>query len=178
MLMKNPMFAGQKGCLKLDLPLKFANASVAIHGGPYDKFKRLTDNMVGICVRAERTQGKEMDAHVPIVDFQTPTPAMRPAFEKALRVAMGAALREKMVYVGCMGGMGRTGLFLAVLAKAAGIPDPVEYVRANYYSGAVETDEQYDFVENYDVTGIQRWLMIEAWYLRAKTLPFIGRFLG
>lgn len=179
MLMKNDTtFPGSKGSLKINLPFKFAGQFLEVHGGPYDRFKRITPDTIGICVRQENTRGKEIDAHVPIVDFQTPTKKMRPAFEKAMRKALGAALRGQPVYVGCMGGMGRTGLFLAVLAKAAGVDKPVEFVRENYYHGAVETSEQKRFVETYDVTGIQRWLMVEAWYVWAQSLPFIGRFLG
>jgi Swiss Army Knife protein, DSP-PTPase phosphatase domain len=49
-----------------------------------------------------------------------------------------------LVEVGCLGGSGRTGTVLACMAVLAGLPPPeaVEWVRANYRPGAVETVEQ------------------------------------
>jgi len=50
-------------------------------------------------------------------------------------------------HVGCTGGHGRTGMVLTGLAIVVGVPgDPLEYVRDNYCSGAVENDEQIDFL--------------------------------
>ena len=42
-----------------------------------------------------------------------------------------------------MGGWGRTGLFLALLAKVCGVENPVTYVRENYSPRAVETTDQH-----------------------------------
>ena len=53
--------------------------------------------------------------------------------------------------VGCMGGIGRTGLMLALLAKSFGEEDPVRYVRATYYSHAVETAAQKQFIAEFKV---------------------------
>lgn len=67
------------------------------------------------------------------------------------------------VYVGCLGGIGRTGTFLAVLAKAAGAKDPVGYVREHYLRHAVETPAQERFVEELDVAPLSRMLRRWRW---------------
>ncbi len=85
---------------------------------------------------------------LPIVDFSVPTTKQ---VDTVLPVIMDSILKGDVVYAGCMGGMGRTGLFLAVLAKAWGIPEPVKYVRENYYAHAVETANQAKFVAEYQI---------------------------
>ena len=58
------------------------------------------------------------------------------------------------VYVGCAAGLGRTGTFLAALARLAGIDDGVAWTRANYDPRAVETAEQAAAVAALDVAGV------------------------
>ncbi len=54
------------------------------------------------------------------------------------------------VHVGCIGGHGRTGLFLAALvAHVTGQSDAIHYVRENYCDHAVETKVQFDFLAEY-----------------------------
>ena len=67
------------------------------------------------------------------------------------------------IYVGCYGGKGRTGLFLALLAKTLGVPDPVAFVRSNYFSEAVETRGQHLFVDMYE----SPYTMFGEWKLKA-----------
>jgi hypothetical protein len=63
------------------------------------------------------------------------------------------------VHCGCIGGHGRTGMFLAALVAhrrgilevlgqpvPEGFDDPIAYVRKNYCEKAVETDKQVDFL--------------------------------
>ncbi|MFC8193753.1 protein-tyrosine phosphatase family protein [Cellulomonas sp. NPDC057328] len=61
----------------------------------------------------------------------------------ALREAHARAGDER-VEVACAGGTGRTGTALAVLAVLSGVPagDAVDWVRAHYRPGAVETPWQ------------------------------------
>jgi protein-tyrosine phosphatase len=92
--------------------------------------------------------------------------------DAGLEKAVQAITLGYPLYVGCMGGKGRTGLFLAVLAKAWGIKNPVEYVRANYYPHAVETKEQYAYVTNFKVSkAIRR----RVWKAKAKSLVRFGQ---
>lgn len=65
-----------------------------------------------------------------------------------LRSLLERAQAGERVEVGCLGGHGRTGTALAVLAVLCGHPasEAVTWVRANYCSAAVETTEQEMFV--------------------------------
>jgi protein-tyrosine phosphatase len=85
---------------------------------------------------------------IPTRDYDTPS---LKKLDAGLKRTVKAILAGKQVYIGCMGGMGRTGLFLAILAKAFGVEAPVEYVRKHYYKHAVETKEQYRFVREYQI---------------------------
>lgn len=71
------------------------------------------------------------------------------------------------LYVGCMGGRGRTGIFMAALVKImteAGVeidppsmrkmPKEVAFVRMNYNQHAVETDEQMKLIKNLNVAKV------------------------
>jgi len=78
-------------------------------------------------------------------DFGLPADAAR------AREAFAAAWRRcatQRVEVGCAGGRGRTGTALACLAILDGVraSEALEYVRAHYDPGAVETREQERFV--------------------------------
>jgi hypothetical protein len=127
---------------KLKLPLPFGRY-FEITGGPYAE---APDTMVG--VKMAREINFEADVSIPTIDFKTPPPEL---LADGLTKAVELLVEGEPLYVGCMGGKGRTGLFLSVLAKAWGIPNPVEYVRENYYNHAVETKEQYKFVTEFPI---------------------------
>lgn len=98
---------------------------------------------------------------LPIKDFSVPDPK---ALERALYATMVLMWSGATPYVGCMGGKGRTGVFLGVLAKVALrstrsawrllYPDPVKWIRERYRSEACETSEQQEYVRKFDT----RWL--------------------
>lgn len=123
------------------MPLRFGGGLIHIYGGPY---RQRPQGMCGVKLAAEINAPCEID--LPIHDFSIPSE--REA-KRAILKTIAALAKGDTIYVGCMGGIGRTGLFLALLAKSAGVKDPVEYVRATYYSHAVETPEQKKFVENF-----------------------------
>ena len=148
------------GSLTIPLGWRGGFQTLKFTGGPYDAFPG-RDAAFGVCVRAERVNQSNVDVHLPIRDFGVPASAVR--VEDALRDTLMAALKGREVYVGCMGGWGRTGLFLALLAKACGVEDPVGFVRSNYSSRAVETDAQVDYVENFDTAALQSWLRSAGW---------------
>jgi len=158
------------GALPLNLGWRGAFYKLNFLGGPYDAFPG-RDQAFGVCVRAERVP-EEVDVHLPIRDFDVPRVAND--VDRAIRDTFRAALKGHLVYVGCMGGWGRTGLFLALLAKAAGVDDPVSYVREHYSPRAVETDRQKKYVEDFDVTEIRQWLWRYAWINR---FPILRRIL-
>lgn len=171
-MMKHATFK-PNGVLTLKTGPKFAWSTLTFTGGPFDKyqdFKKTVDQPFGVCVRQEAVPN-DRDVHLPIHDFDVPKDRTMVLF--ALKDTLQAALAGKQVYVGCMGGWGRTGLFLALIAKAVGEEDPVTFVRKNYTPHAVETPEQKGYVATFDVTPIQRWLMKEAW--KTRFWSFIGR---
>lgn len=156
---------GANGVLPILLGAKFAWMDFQIVGGPFDRYPTVEGVDFGVCVRAERVPAKGVAVHLPIHDFSIPTQRADDVRE-ALRKTLQAALDGKKVYVGCMGGWGRTGLFMALLAKAAGIENPIEYVRVNYTPKAVETKEQEAYVEGFDVGEVRKWLVWAAWKAR------------
>ncbi|ATS92338.1 tyrosine phosphatase family protein [Stenotrophomonas phage vB_SmaS_DLP_5] len=113
-----------------------------VYGGPY---KLRPAKMVGVKMAIEID--RPFDIEVPTVDFQVP--AMEDMIE-GIDKAVTEILKGKPLYVGCMGGIGRTGLFLACLAKVFGEKDPVLYVRKHYIPHAVETMAQQKFVANFN----------------------------
>jgi inosine-uridine nucleoside N-ribohydrolase len=135
------------GTLVLDLGDRAAHNKIFIMGGPFDTGINTADTW-NINLKAEGTRVK-FDAELPIRDFDVPSDY--PSVKAILEEAIEQALAGRILVVGCAGGMGRTGLFLALLAKAVGIRNPVAYVRANYYRHAVETPEQQAYVDSFDV---------------------------
>ena len=151
---------GANGKLPLKLGFNGAFFDLEILGGPFDNYRPGINGDVGVCVRAERVPASA-DIHLPIHDFDVPHDETD--VDIAIEETLGALLAGRRVYVGCMGGWGRTGLFLALLAKTCGVPDPIGYVRSNYSGRAVETKEQAEFVNNFDVTPLQHRLFWNAW---------------
>lgn len=99
---------------------------------------------------------------IPTPDFNVPS---KTTLDLGVRKAVKAILKGQPLYVGCMAGRGRTGLFLAILAKTFGVENPVEYVRENYYSHAVETQGQYDFVTRYEAPAdVRKLIATKRWW--------------
>lgn len=127
---------------ELRIPLR-KNRYFVVTGGP---FREVPAEMFGVKMAAEISHPNDVD--IPTKDFDVPSQVL---LRDGLIKAVEAMVQGKPVYVGCMAGKGRTGLFLAVLAKAAGMKHPVEYVRENYYAHAVETTKQYEFVTKFEI---------------------------
>lgn len=127
---------------QMNLPVtKKTHFTVA--GGPSYDAKSYPSFMF---VKMAREINVPCDVSIPTVDFDTPNVDDLAA---GLTTAVDALLLGTPLYVGCMAGKGRTGLFMAVLAKAFGVENPVEYVRKHYYAHAVETRDQYKFVTDF-----------------------------
>lgn len=79
----------------------------------------------------------------------------RPADSLAVQESLASLLRRaragERVELGCLGGHGRTGTALALLAVLTGHPadDAVGWVRSHYCPKAVETPEQEAYVEQW-----------------------------
>ena len=62
----------------------------------------------------------------------------------------------RKVHCGCIGGHGRTGMFLAALVSKFGEKDAISYVRANYCKKAVESSTQVKFLaDRYGITPVE-----------------------
>lgn len=86
------------------------------------------------------------DIYIPIADYSVPS---KPdAFIQAFETIRHS---DEDVYVGCYGGMGRTGLFMSCFLKYIGEPNPLETVRRDYNPHAVETQSQVEFLESFPV---------------------------
>ena len=121
------------------LPLVVAGRAVTITGGPFDA---LPEGAFGVCLETQAVKAWLADVLLPTPDFGLPEPA-------ALKAAVGQVLAQleaepdRPVHVGCKAGVGRTGVFLAALARAAGVEgDALDYVRAHYLAHAAETPAQ------------------------------------
>lgn len=93
------------------------------------------------------------DVLVDVPDFTAPTQAqLHQGLLETLRLMEAAP--GLPVYVGCAAGLGRTGTFIAALARLAGIEDGVAWTRAHYDRRAVETREQEAAVAALDVAAV------------------------
>lgn len=87
--------------------------------------------------------------HVNWPDFGIPQD--RDDAVSACAEALKSARNGESVEIGCLGGHGRTGTALALMAVLCGVPaqDAVGWVRTNYCPSAVETPEQEAFIQTF-----------------------------
>lgn len=178
------MPAGQK---TLPLTLKggpFTIFRAEVYGGPYRKAPASIGGVKVVGVKMAEEIDRECDIDVPTEDYKTPH---RITFDRGLREAILALMGDMPVYVGCMGGIGRTGLFLAGLAKYFDLsaehvtPESawakeevttgaVGYVRKHYLSHALETKQQQEYIGNILVRSIGpkelRKMALRRWFRR------------
>jgi protein-tyrosine phosphatase len=140
-----------------------------VAGGPY---RQRPEYCIG--VKLAKEVKADFDYKIDIEDFRTPKVA---DVDAAMLKVVPHILNGERVYIGCMGGRGRTGLFMACLAKAFGVEYATLYVREHYYRHAVETDAQHQFVENYEVPAEVRrmifWARVKALFRRSGCLTGI-----
>jgi len=144
------------------MPLRIGNLiNTKVYGGPY---LDVPVDFFGVKMAEEIEHPHMVD--IPTRDFDVPKVSdLRAGIIKTL---MGL-INDEVVYVGCMGGIGRTGIFLAALAKVqieyrkvkhrpGRGEDPVLYVRKHFIPHALETEQQMKFIADFDVAGIVTWL--------------------
>lgn len=121
----------------------FGMTSRKVMAGPY---LCRPDWAWGVNLMAEESKLAAM-ATLPIRDFSTPNKALLDLTLERVIVALSA---KEPVYIGCRGGLGRTGTVLGALAVALGVSeDPVLWVREHYSQHAIETYAQENFVRSY-----------------------------
>jgi hypothetical protein len=157
---------GLNGAFRLSLPM---DVDLYFGGAPYRMNGMTHLEALGsplYRVKCATEIQADFDVEVPCQDFGVPTNAdMRYAVGQAIE----AAFRGRPVFAGCMGGIGRTGTFLAVVLKVFYPKVPVKslvpMVKRVYFGPAVETEEQYRLIESIDVSALQRrvrWLWLKA----------------
>jgi hypothetical protein len=143
---------GANGVLRLDLGPWGLWQKIEVVGGPY---RRRPGDHYGVCLL--ESEPASYGVWLPIPDFSIPE--SREDVEYALKEVLHQCMLERRVWIGCAGGLGRTGLVLALLAKVAGYSHPVRHVRDSYHPHAVETDQQMDYVAEFEVGPIRRWML-------------------
>lgn len=130
-----------------------------IFGGPFRKFDPTERRLVGVKMAKEIDHPH--DISIPTEDYSVPCP--KDLLEGILE-AIDSMNDGNDIYVGCMGGIGRTGLFMAVIYRAFAeynggnhLPG-IQFVRKHYNPHAVETAEQMRYVSLFDVSPIVRHL--------------------
>lgn len=138
------------------IPVRFGDLVGFVYGGPFRKYQQGTRRLVGVKMAAEIDHPHEIN--IPTEDFCVPDVQ---AMQGGMAQAIIALHCGNDIYAGCMGGIGRTGLFMGCMAKLMNdyakndsqksVPcDPVKYVRSNYMGHAIETQEQQDYVRTFD----------------------------
>lgn len=157
---KGEKLPGANGVMRVRSNMWGLWQTLEFHGGPYLK-KPKHREIFGVCLREEEPD----DFHVwmPIVDFSVPKPSEERDVIALMQEAIAASFRGRLVWIGCTGGMGRTGLVMALIAKALGVKDPVAFVRKTYYAHAVETAQQKAYVEAFPTHKLRWWLLQQAW---------------
>lgn len=144
--------------LNKGVEVRFGPISGMIYGGPFKNYVPRTRRLVGVKMAAEIMHPHEIS--IPTEDFSVPS---REDMVAGMKEAIIALASGEDIYAGCMGGIGRTGLFMGCMVKLsidynmsmAGPDsvvhslDPVSVVRAGYKSHAIETAEQQSFVRTF-----------------------------
>lgn len=134
---------------RLELPL--AGHRISISGGPFDA---MPEGARGLCLEAGAARVAEAEWQLDVPDYGVPDEAALRAILAQMFEAMRAA-PDDAYHIGCKAGIGRTGTVMACLAIMAGAVegDPVAWLRAAYYQGAIETPGQEAFVRGFTARG-------------------------
>ena len=136
--------------MNAEVSLRLLGAERRVMGGPFNDF---VAPAIGVCLEMRSRLANLADVKIDVPDFTAPTQAqLHQGLLETLRLMADAPALP--VYVGCAAGLGRTGTFIAALARLAGIEDGVAWTRANYDRRAVETKEQEAAVAALDVAAV------------------------
>lgn len=139
--------------LSAGIPVNMGKVNGMLFGGQFRKFVPGTRRLVGVKMAAEIKHPH--DISIPTNDFSVPALS---AMVDGILLGIEALGEGKDLYAGCMGGIGRTGLYMGCMAKVCidyhggeymGFTDPVLLVRATYLGHALETDEQQAYAREF-----------------------------
>ena len=153
---KAPHEGRANGCFLIEA----GGVSLKFVGGPFRHADQYANSWK---LKMAKEQPGQSDYIVPLVDFTAPT--TKQLIDAAER-AITAAMTGRTVYVGCAGGIGRTGTMMAAILKVF-FPDadPVKIVRAEYLGHAVETGEQMRVLDQLDVTDLRKKVLRRLFWL-------------
>ncbi|MEG2156328.1 MAG: hypothetical protein RRY07_00890 [Bacteroidaceae bacterium] len=129
------------------LPIRVGDKTYYVHGGScLDPAITDADVYVGFDHGMSPMPFKGVDLLPENIYFDIPdmsVPSNAVLFKKLVQLIAKKLKADLKVHVGCIGGHGRTGTFLAALvADMTGDKDAISYVRKGYCSSAVETTAQ------------------------------------
>lgn len=138
--------------LNKSINVTLGTLSTTVYGGRFRDFDTSERRLVGIKMAVEIDHDHHIS--IPTADYSVPT---QKAMQHGIALALYAIEQGNDLYVGCMGGIGRTGLFMGCMLKLVNDyyqreTDPVLMVRKGYKAHAIETPEQMYFVRNFDTT--------------------------
>jgi protein-tyrosine phosphatase len=129
------------------LELSLEGQRISISGGPFDA---MPEGARGLCLEARAARVAEAEWQLDVPDYGVPDEAGLRAILAQMLEAMRTA-PDGAYHIGCKAGIGRTGTVMACLAIMAGAVegDPVAWLRAAYFQGAIETPGQEAFVRGF-----------------------------
>lgn len=142
-----------KRCYETHPPLPIPGTALVIYGGSCSRpVVEDADVYIGFDSSMQLTSRSwpwtpQHEVYFPITDMSVPKHVGD--FKKLLdwtRVQLEAG---RKVHCGCIGGHGRTGMFLSALVSLYGEADAITYVRKNYCHKAVESTTQVDFLHKH-----------------------------
>lgn len=148
------MKLNSKAAIPVDLP----GIRGLVFGGPYREYDPDERRLVGVKMAEEIAAFCHVS--IPTEDFSVPSNS---DMHLGLVTALSHMRDGNDLYAGCMGGIGRTGLFMGCLAKVLiefyngsyrGFTDPVLLVRGIYKAHAIETAQQMAFVRGFDALSV------------------------
>lgn len=149
----------KSSCYEGHKPMPLPGTDKVIYGGScLNPAVKDADVYVGFDMGMRRTSlsypwngAREVLFKVP--DLGIPPDA--PNYRKLVEWVKAHIDEGRKVHVGCIGGHGRTGLFLAALVSLYGEKDAITYVRQHYCKKAVESSQQVEFLHSeYGVTTV------------------------
>lgn len=146
--------------------LKLFGRKRVVIGGPFEAYH---GGGISVCLEAHARNVGKADILIDVQDFQPPT-EMQLIASLARLLDFARQYPRQPIYVGCRAGIGRTGTFIAAIARMADKDDPVQWTRDNYYGWAVETKAQERLVNTFSKTAVQH----EYLRLRGKRPGIIG----
>lgn len=109
---------------------------------------------------------KSCDLAIDTPDFQTPNRYM---LLNSIPQILHAIAMGQNIYIGCMGGIGRTGFMMAIIAKIMGVNNPIAFTRANFKGHAIETEAQMLLIDSIEVEPYR--MMLDAYLALREVNP-------